>query len=323
MLLDNMVSHGETQVITLCLSGEEGLKYFLLYLLINTYVCTCCCKGNESACAFLLTYKTVLLILPTIRSNVLLKSCCRHNPISKALKLGIVMSRSEKSFSRRDFLCKTIALVPAISIASCVSPSLLRTSPAQAYSPRYFTREEWAFLHAACARLIPTDENGPGAVELGVPEFIDREMDGAFGHAANWYMQGPFASALPELGYQSPLTPSAVYRAGIAAIDAHCRRMFGNKSFSELPITQQDSVLTDLEKGALDFENVSGTSFFGFLLQNTKEGYLADPIHGGNKNLGSWKMIGFPGARADFLDWVDKRGARYPLSPVGITGRKG
>jgi len=105
------------------------------------------------------------------------------------------------------------------------------------------------------------------------------------------------ASALPELGYQSSLTPRAVYRYGIAAVDAHCRRIFGNKSFFELSATEQDSVLTDLEKGALEFENVSGKSFFGFLLQNTKEGYLADPIHGGNKNMGSWKMIGFPGAR--------------------------
>jgi len=233
------------------------------------------------------------------------------------------MSRSEKSPTRRDFLRNMIALVPTFSIAACAPLSALRTSPAQAYSPRYFNREEWDFLHAACARLIPADENGPGAVELGVPEFIDREMEGAFGHAANWYMQGPFASAPPELGYQSQLTPRAVYRAGIAAVDGHCRSMFGNKSFSELPATTQDSVLTDLENGGLDFENVSGTSFFGFLLQNTKEGYLADPIHGGNKNLESWKMIGFPGARADFLDWVDAHGARYPLSPVGVAGRKG
>lgn len=233
------------------------------------------------------------------------------------------MSRSEKSSSRRDFLRTMVALVPTFSIAACAPFSTLMKSPAHDYSPRYFTAEEWVFLHAACARLIPNDENGPGAVELGVPEFIDREMEGAFGHAANWYMQGPFASAPPEFGYQSPLTPRAVYRAGIAAVDRHCRHMFGNKSFSELAASMQDSVLTDLEKGALDFENVSGMSFFGFLLQNTKEGYLADPIHGGNKDMGSWKMIGFPGARADFIDWVDKYGVRYPLSPVGIAGRKG
>ena len=216
-----------------------------------------------------------------------------------------------------------IAVIPTFSIVSCAPLSALRISRAQAFSPRYFTPEEWTFLQAACARLIPADENGPGAVELGVPEFIDREMEGAFGHAANWYMQGPFASAQPEFGYQSPLTPREVYRAGIAAVDAHCRHRYGNKSFSELPITAQDSVLANLENGALDFENVSGASFFSFLLQNTKEGYLADPIHGGNKNMGSWKMIGFPGARADFIDWVNKYGARYPLGPASVAGAKG
>lgn len=224
---------------------------------------------------------------------------------------------------RRDFLRGMMVLVPAVSLAACVPRSALRTSTAPAVAHRYFTDEEWAFLNAACARLIPADENGPGAVELGVPEFIDREMNGAFGHAATWYMQGPFVSASPEFGYQSPLTPRAVYRAGFAAVDAHCRRMFGNKSFSGLPVATQDAVLADLESGALDFENVSGKIFFGFLLQNTKEGYLADPIHGGNKGMASWKMIGFPGARADFLDWVDRHGVRYPYGPVAISGERG
>jgi gluconate 2-dehydrogenase gamma chain len=227
----------------------------------------------------------------------------------------------ENSFGRRDFMRKMVALVPTVSIAACAPYSALRTIQSQAYSPRYFTLEEWAFLQAACGRLIPADNNGPGAVELGVPEFIDRQMAGEFGHAANWYMQGPFENAMPELGYQSPLTPRKVYRSGIAAVDAHCRKMFDDKVFSELPAFAQDSVLTDLESGTLDFANVSGKSFFGFLLQNTKEGYLADPIHGGNRNMKSWKMIGFPGARADFIDWVDKYGARYPIGPVGISDR--
>jgi gluconate 2-dehydrogenase gamma chain len=233
------------------------------------------------------------------------------------------MTESEKSSSRRDFLRTIVALVPSVSIAAYAPFSTLvpSPSPVQAYAPRYFNGEEWAFLQAACGRLIPADENGPGAVELGVPEFIDREMDGPFGHAATWYMQGPFASALPELGYQSPLTPREVYRAGIAAVDAHCRSMFSNNPFCKLPTTTQDSLLTALEKGTLDFESVSGKSFFGFLLQNTREGYLADPIHGGNKNMESWKMIGFPGARADYMDWVDKHGARYPLGPVSVSGK--
>jgi hypothetical protein len=52
MLFDKAISHGKTQTITLCFCGKEGLKYFLLYLLIDTYVCTYCCKGNEGACAY-------------------------------------------------------------------------------------------------------------------------------------------------------------------------------------------------------------------------------------------------------------------------------
>src|SRR5450631_2273315 len=166
------------------------------------------------------------------------------------------MSTSEQSTSRRAFLRTIVSLVPTVSLAACAPFSTLvpSPSPSQAYAPRYFSGDEWAFLSAACGRLIPADENGPGAVDLGVPEFIDREMDGAFGHAATWYMQGPFASALPEFGYQSPLTPREVYRAGIAAVNGHCRRTFGDKSFVELPASTQDSVLTAIEKGALDFE---------------------------------------------------------------------
>jgi gluconate 2-dehydrogenase gamma chain len=67
----------------------------------------------------------------------------------------------------------------------------------------------------------------------------------------------------------------------------------------------------------------NGQAFFGFLLQNTKEGYLSDPMHGGNKDAGAWKMIGFPGARADYADWVGRPGVAYPLPPVSILGPQG
>jgi len=95
-------------------------------------------------------------------------------------------------------------------------------------------------------------------------------MDGPFGHAANWYMQGPFVSALPEFGYQSPLSPRAVYRAGIAAVNAHCRKMFSNKSFSELSAIDQDAVLTP-GKGTLDFENISGKYSSGFYCRTLRK----------------------------------------------------
>ncbi|MDW7570648.1 gluconate 2-dehydrogenase subunit 3 family protein, partial [Klebsiella pneumoniae] len=45
------------------------------------------------------------------------------------------------------------------------------------------------------------------------------------------------------------------------------------------------------------------------------------PIHGGNKGMVGWTLINFPGARADFMDWVE-RGERYPFPPVSINGER-
>ncbi len=49
-------------------------------------------------------------------------------------------------------------------------------------------------------------------------------------------------------------------------------------------------------------------------LQNVLEGYFSDPIYGGNKDMAAWKMIGFPGARYDYLEWVTRHGERVLLS---------
>jgi len=235
---------------------------------------------------------------------------------------------------RRGFLRRSIAIVPAATaltatgfvVAQNAAVPTAPASPVPAgppYTPVYFHAEEWAFIQAAVSRLIPSDDTGPGAIEAGVPEFIDRQMEGVFGHAAIWYMQGPFVPSSPLFGYQGKMPPRDVYRAGIAATDAWCKQQKGGKRFAELDAALQDEVLKGLDGGAIQFADVGAKDFFSFLLQNTKEGYFSDPIHGGNKNAASWKMIGFPGARADFLDWVQKPGVHYPLPPVSINGPQG
>ena len=233
---------------------------------------------------------------------------------------------------RRGFLRQSIAIVPVAALSGAAPTqsapagapaSASGAAPASApYSPVFFNAPEWAFLLAAVARLIPADEIGYGAIEAGVPEFIDRQMEATFGHGAIWYMQGPFVESPPEFGYQGKLPPRDVYRAAIAATDSWCKQNFG-KVFAQLDTGQQDQVLKGLEGGTVRFDGVPAQTFFGFLLQNTKEGYLSDPIHGGNKNAGSWVMIGFPGARADFADWVGRPGERYPLPPATIAGPQG
>ena len=240
---------------------------------------------------------------------------------------------SKTGQSRRRFLQGTAALAPAAAAGAAyaqVTPEqkdIGQSAPAAPtftepdYKPGYFTPDEWRFVLAACDRLIPKDEIGPGAVELGVPQYIDRQLQTAYGDGGRWYMQGPFHAAAPEFGYQSKLTPKQQYRLGIRAIDAHCQQSFG-KVFADLSSEQQDGVLKDVEGGKLKNDEVPLATFFtSFLLKNTLEGFFGDPMYGGNKDMAAWKMIGYPGVRADFIDWVDKAKA-YPYGPVSIYGQR-
>jgi len=63
--------------------------------------------------------------------------------------------------------------------------------------------------------------------------------------------------------------------------------------------------------------------FFALLLQNTKEGFFADPAYGGNYKMAGWNYIGFPGARGAYREWANVKGAPYPLGPVSISGDRG
>ena len=233
------------------------------------------------------------------------------------------MSTSGSSSPSRRLLFKRLG---ALSIAAATLPggAVQQSATAQgaAYRPRFFSADEWAFVHAASARLIPNDHVGPGAVEAGVPEYIDRQMGTPWATGALWYMQGPFdADAPATLGYQSRLTPQQIYRLGIAAADGLAQKTEG-KSFAQLAPTAQDAVLRAIESGKAAFATVPAGLFFSMLLQSVREGFFADPVHGGNRGLVGWKLIGFPGARADFMDWVD-RDVKYPLPPVAISGQRG
>jgi gluconate 2-dehydrogenase gamma chain len=185
----------------------------------------------------------------------------------------------------------------------------------------FFTGAEAAFIEAVVARLIPRDELGAGAVEAGVPAFIDRQMAGEFGRGARWYMQGPWGPGEKTQGYQTRLTPAAIYRAAIRAIDAQVSREGKAATFAKLAAADQDEFLKRREKGAVQLSGVDAATFFDMLLQNTIEGFWSDPIYGGNRDMVGWKLIGFPGARYDHSPYVSQHGARYPLPPVGLKGR--
>jgi gluconate 2-dehydrogenase gamma chain len=185
----------------------------------------------------------------------------------------------------------------------------------------WFTEAEAAFISAAVGRLIPADELGPGAVEAGVPVFIDRQLAGPYGRGERWYMQGPWGQGTSTQGWQTRLTPAGMYRAAIKSIDAAVAREGKAATFAKLAAADQDAFLKTLESGDAKLDGVESKAFFTQLLQNTLEGFWSDPIYGGNRDMVGWKLIGFPGARYDHSDFVGKHGEKYPLPPVGIRGR--
>lgn len=124
------------------------------------------------------------------------------------------------------------------------------------------TAAEADILEAVCARLIPTDDNGPGAREARAAHYIDRALAGF-------------------------LAPSRqAYAAGLAAVDRAAMDMHG-KPFATLSTADQDAVL----------HSVEATPFFALVRAHTIQGTFCDPFYGGNANFVGWDLIGYPGVR--------------------------
>lgn len=182
----------------------------------------------------------------------------------------------------------------------------------------FFNLEEAAFVEAAVDTLIPSDATGPGARELDVAIFIDRQMAGSYGKGDRLYLQGPFVQGTASQGYQLPMTPSELLRTGIADMRDFAQERYG-APFEVLSGEVRTAIIRWVEQGEVTLPNVPSAIFFALLLQLTIEGYFADPIYGGNKDKAAWKMIGFPGAAAMYMDKIEPfRNRPYTAEPQGI-----
>ena len=225
--------------------------------------------------------------------------------------------------SRRRFLQAAALAVPAASLMGCHNDESRKAlAAANAPGPMYLGEGERHFLDAAVARLIPGDAKHPGAREAGVTTFIDRQLSGPYGMAETWYMQGPWPTGNANQGWQSKLTPAQMYRAAIRNIQDHCQQKYG-RHYEALSSDQQDEVLHGLEKGHIELPDTSAKQFFQMLLHNTQEGFLADPMYGGNRDFAGWKQIGFPGPRYNYVAEIEQYGKPYAMPTVGLNGRAG
>ena len=189
-------------------------------------------------------------------------------------------------------------------------------------SPGYafLNLEEAAFVEALVDHMVPADELTPKGTDIGINIFIDRALADGWGKGERLYMQGPWKQGTPSQGYQLPLTPAQLYRAGIAATNAHCRKTYG-KAFDALDEAQREEVLQGLSTAKIKFDSGPPVRvFWGTLYQTVMEGMFSDPIYGGNRDKAGWKLIGFPGAIAVHRENVEKyRDKPFPNNPVSIA----
>jgi gluconate 2-dehydrogenase gamma chain len=149
----------------------------------------------------------------------------------------------EQKLDRRDFLKGAVVggaaaagatsaiATPEIAQAEAPAPAAPTAPEAAGYA--FLNLDEAAFVEALVDHMVPADEVSPKGTDLGVNVYIDRALAGAWGKGERLYMQGPWKQGAPSQGYQLPLTPAQLYRAGIEATNAHCRKTYG-KSFDRI-----------------------------------------------------------------------------------------
>ena len=177
--------------------------------------------------------------------------------------------------SRRELLKQATLFGAAVTV-----PLRVAVSSEQGVIPdsfRTLTASEARTLEAVVARLIPTDENGPGAHEARAAYYIDRALGGALSLARE------------------------VYSAGLAATDAYARLTKGG-GFAMLGPADQDQVLGEMEEGVAAGFEPGSRSFFNLVRTHTIQGTFCDPYYGGNADFVGWDLIGYPGLRLAVTD---------------------
>jgi gluconate 2-dehydrogenase gamma chain len=182
---------------------------------------------------------------------------------------------------------------------------------------QYFTKEQFELVEAAMERIFPADENGPGAKELGAAYYIDHQLAGAYGVNGKEYRSGPFFKGEPTQGSQTHLYRWQIYDIGIRGIEDWCKRKY-NKRFVELAEAEQDEVLTALQNGEVDtLVGYDPAAFFNLLRTNTLEGVYSDPVYGGNRDMGGWKLKKYPGAQLSYAPYIDQETVPA-IAPVSL-----
>lgn len=251
----------------------------------------------------------------------------------------------EKVFSRRDFL-KTSGVAAGGIVGGAMfggvvgslyqseegtqtaepgtdtESSLTHGEPLDDARTYFSRREDFDTLALATERIYPEDDNGPGAMELGVPYFIDRQCNEFWGRNAREYMMGPFDHTGAEThGIQAKLTRAEVLLAGVRRM-LEISREEHDDDFANLDEDQQISIMESFESDDVEITGVRSEDFFELLRSMTIQGVYSDPVYGGNRGYEGWRMIEFPGPRMGWTNEIESEDFQV-IEPEGLRTYQG
>lgn len=178
-------------------------------------------------------------------------------------------------------------VIAGAATAAFVPLSAIRCAAQGAAERRSLTPQQRRTTEMLVDRIIPSDELGPGALELGAANYIDVQM-------ADYLA--------PQLG---------AWVAGLDALDVFAMQSQG-ALFADLSAEKRDAVLLALPQTLQGFFNQART----FTLQGT----FGDPHYGGNKDGKGWDIIRYPGPRSATspdMQRMDHEAAPYRRSAWG------
>ena len=144
-------------------------------------------------------------------------------------------------------------------------------------------------LGAAVDRIAPADACGPGALELGVLDYIE----------------GALAEGVGGTGWVE----------GLAALDACAEARHGSR-FDTCSEDERDLILVAFETGSAGTGQVDEAAFFGLLRDHVLQGMFGDPAYGGNRDRGGWRLLSYPGPK---LVWTEAE-QQLDTRPAPATG---
>lgn len=138
------------------------------------------------------------------------------------------------------------------------------------FEPKFFTPHEWETVRVLVDLIIPRDERSGGAMDAGVPEFMDFLMT-------------------------DRLASQTAMRGGLAWLDHECRDRFGT-TFLECADAERRAVLDDIawpDRARPEMRH--GVAFFNAFRDLTASGFwsskmgVADLRYIGNTAVPEWK----------------------------------